>query len=49
MNLQLINLRWDPLGVDHLLEHMDHVVELSVDISDNNDRLLDAQHVWFIV
>lgn len=40
--------RWDTLRVNDLLEHMDHIIELSVDVTDDNDRLLDAKHVGFV-
>lgn len=42
------NIRWDALGVDDLLEHVDHVVELSVDVADDNYRLLDSNHIRLV-
>lgn len=39
------DLRWDSFRVDYLLEHVDHVVELAVDIANDDDGLLDAEHV----
>ena len=38
----------DALGVDDLLKHVDHVIELAVDIADDDDWLLHAEHVGFI-
>ena len=42
------HLRWDSLGVDHFLKHMDHIEELTVDVANDDDRLLDADHVRLI-
>ena len=37
----------DTLRVDNFLEHVNHIKELAVDVADDDDWLLDAQHVWF--
>ncbi len=46
-SVDLSYLRRDSLGVDNFLEHVDHVKELTMDITDDDDRLLDSQHVRF--
>lgn len=42
------HLRWDSLGIDHFLKHMDHVEELTVDVTNDDDGLLNAEHVRLI-
>ena len=42
------HLRWDAFRVDNFLKHVDHVIELSVDVSNDNDRLLDSNHVGLV-
>ena len=42
------HLRWDSLGVDYFLKHMDHIEELTMDVANDNDGLLDAEHVCLI-
>ena len=42
------HLRWDAFRVDNFLKHVDHVIELSVDVSDDNHRLLDSNHVGLV-
>ena len=42
------HLRWDSLGIDHFLKHMDHVKELTVDVTNDDDGLLNAEHVRLI-
>ena len=37
-----MHLRWYAFGVDHFLKHVDHVVELSVDIADDDHGLLHS-------
>ena len=39
------HLRWDSLGVDYFLKHMDHIEELTVDVANDDDGLLDAEHL----
>ena len=46
--LEWIYVRWDALGVDNFLKHMDHVVELSVYVTDDDNRLLNSNHVRFV-
>mgnify|MGYP007086555183 CR=1 FL=1 len=41
-------LRWDALGVDNFLEHVDHIVELPVDVADDDNGLLHAQHIRLV-
>ena len=43
-----IHLRWYAFGVDHFLKHVDHVVELSVDVTDDDHGLLHSQHVCLV-
>ena len=43
-----MNLRWDALRIDHLLEHMDHIVELAMNVTDDDDGLLHSQHVRLV-
>lgn len=33
----------DTFRVDDLLKHVDHIVELSMDVADNDDWLLDLE------
>ena len=40
-----MHLRWYAFGVDYFLEHVDHVVELSVDVTNDDHGLLDSDHV----
>ena len=47
-SLDMVHLRRDAFGIHHFLEHMDHVVELTMDVADDNDGLLDSEHVSFI-
>ena len=47
-SISAVHLRWDSLLVNDFLEHMDHVVELSVDITNDDDRLLDTQHIRLV-
>ena len=42
------HLRWDAFRVDNFLKHVDHVIELSVDVTNDNDRLLDSNHVGLV-
>ena len=42
------HLRWDSLGIDNFLKHMDHIEELTVDVANDNYGLLDADHVCLI-
>jgi len=39
---------WDALRVNHLLKHVDHVVELAVDVTNNNYGFIYAQHIRLI-
>ena len=39
------HLRRDSLGVHNFLEHVDHVKELTVNVTDDDDWFLDSQHV----
>ena len=48
MLLLVGHLRWNSLGVDHLLKHVDHVEELTVDVANDDDRLLDAEHIRLV-
>ena len=41
------HLRWDSLGIDHFLKHMDHVEELTVDIANHDNFSFDSHQVWF--
>ena len=43
------HLRWNSLGVDHFLKHMDHIEELTVNVANDDDGLLDAEHVRLII
>ena len=45
----MFDLLWNALWVDDLLEHVDQVVELSVDVTDDDDRLLHLQQVGFLL
>ena len=38
----------DALGVDDLLKHVDHVVELSMNVTNDDHGLLYADHVWLV-
>ena len=38
-----INLRRDALWINDFLKHVDHVIVLTVDITDNDYWLLDSQ------
>lgn len=40
-----LHLLWNALRVDDLLKHVDHIVELTMDITDDDHWLLDAKHV----
>ena len=41
-------LRWYALGIYNFLKHVDHVVELSMDVTNDDDWLLDSDHVGLI-
>lgn len=41
------NLRSQSFGVNHFVKHVNHVVELTMDVSDNDNGLLDFDQVWF--
>ena len=41
----LLYLLIHSFGIDHFLKHVDHIVELSVDVADDDDWLLHSQHV----
>ena len=43
-----VHLRRDALGIDNFLKHVDHVVELSVNVTNDDDWLLDSDHVGLI-
>ena len=43
-----LNLLWDSFWVNYLLKHVNHVIELPVDVTDDYDRFLYSQQVWFI-
>lgn len=38
----------DALWIDNLFEHVNHVKELTMDVTDDDDRLLDAKHVCLL-
>ena len=38
----------DALRVDDLLKHVDHVVELSMNVANDDHGLLYADHVWLV-
>ena len=38
---------WQVALVNNLLEHVDHVVKLAVDVSNDDDWLLHPDHIWF--
>ena len=40
--LHEMHLRWYAFGVDHFLKHVDHVVELSMDITNDDHWFLHA-------
>ena len=44
----MVHLRRDAFGIHHFLEHVDHVVELTMDVTDDDDGLLDSEHISFI-
>ena len=44
----MVHLRRDAFGIHYFLKHVDHVVELTMNVTDNDDRLLDSKHVSFI-
>lgn len=44
----MADLLWNAFGVDDLLEHVDHVIELAVDVADDDDWLLDLQQVGLL-
>jgi hypothetical protein len=46
--VQYLYLRWYALGIYNFLKHVDHVVELSMDVTDDNDWLLDSYHVGLV-
>ena len=41
-------LPWDAFRVDHFFKHVDHVIELPVDVSNDYDRLLDPDHIRLV-
>ena len=41
-------LRWDAFRVDNFLKHVDHIVKLSMDVSDDNHGLLNTNHIWLV-
>ena len=38
----------DALRIDHLLEHVNHVKELAMNITNDDDWFFHAQHVWLL-
>ena len=42
-NCSVRNLLWNAFWVYYFLKHVDHIIELSMDVSDNNHWLLHLQ------
>lgn len=43
-----VHLLWDTFGVNNFLEHMDHVKELAMNVTNDDHGLLNAEHVGLI-